>query len=195
MAAANHKEGPCRRYLQVPAWIWWLAFGVAALNIPAFAAESEAAADQAEDRVENQVEDKSATESELSIEERLDALLTEALPEDQYREVSQCLWQHQYRQVEVLDNQHLLFRKSSRFWLNELKMPCPGLNRNLVLTFESRGTSSLCNGEHVYLTSRFDLDRGFDPMGRPIGLEGVCTLGSFQVITAEQAAILRGVKR
>ena len=53
--------------------------------------------------------------------------------------------------------------------------------------------SSICSGEPVYVSDRFDLDRGFDAMGRPVLTRGTCTLGEFEAIAAEQAALLRGM--
>ena len=129
-----------------------------------------------------------------SLDERLDALLVEALPPDEYRETRRCLSRHDYRSVEILNQEYLLFVKNDHFWLNRLRTRCPSLRFDMVLSFAMRGTSSVCQSDQVYVTNRFDLERGFDHGGRPIHYQGICTLGEFESISPEQAALLSEVK-
>ncbi len=131
--------------------------------------------------------------AEPSLEERLDALLSETLPAEEYRDSKNCLRRTDYRKVDILSGEYLLFSRHNRYWLNKLKLPCPGLRRrSQVLTFSST-MSSICKGEMVYVSDRFDLDSGFDSSGRPYIYNGVCTLGTFETISPEQAALLKEV--
>ncbi|MFV2090427.1 MAG: hypothetical protein ACC642_07220 [Pseudomonadales bacterium] len=140
--------------------------------------------------------DKSESDSaaaDPSREERLDALLSETLPAEEYRDSKNCLRRTDYRKVDILSGEYLLFSRHNRYWLNKLKLPCPGLRRQFqVLTFSST-MSSICKGEMVYVSDRFDLDSGFNSSGRPYIYNGVCTLGAFETISPEQAALLKEV--
>ncbi|MEM8769466.1 MAG: hypothetical protein AAGE43_18670 [Pseudomonadota bacterium] len=149
------------------------------------AAETDGDADR-EDEADGDVDAERA-----SIDERLDALLQEALPEDEYREQKRCLAQRNYRSIEVLSTEYLLFYRNNSFWLNRLSRPCPTLRFNDVPVFSSRSTSSICERDAFYPTNRMDLARGFDSTGRPLAATGVCFLGQFEEITADQAALLR----
>jgi hypothetical protein len=132
---------------------------------------------------------------EPSVDERLDALLAETLSEDEYRESRRCLSRHEYRSVEILNQQYLLFKRGSTFWVNKLRNRCISLRRDLVLTFNPRGTSNTCDGDIFYMTNRFDLDRGFTATGVPIASQGSCILGTFEEIGPEQAVLLREVRQ
>ncbi len=136
--------------------------------------------------------DSDADAARASIDERLDALLKEALPEDEYREERRCLTQRSYRSVEVLSTEYLLFYKNNTYWINRLSRPCPMLKFDDVPVFQHRGTTSLCERDAFYPTNRMDLGRGFDASGRPLISSGVCFLGTFEEINPEQAALLRG---
>jgi hypothetical protein len=132
--------------------------------------------------------------SEATLDERLDALLAEALPAEEYRETKRCLSRHDYRSVDILNQEYLLFRKSGQFWLNKLKHRCIVLRRDLILVFNQHGMGGMCSGDLAYVTDRYDLERGFSPSGRPLAAQGTCRLGEFESITAEQAALLRGLR-
>ena len=140
------------------------------------------------------VNETASAEREPTLDERLDALLTEALPENEYREAQNCLRRHEYREGDILSQEYLLFSRNGRYWLNKLQVRCPSLNRNVVLTFNSSGTSSVCRSQPVYVADRFDISRGFDSMGRPNVTRGICRLGEFEVISVEQAAILQSME-
>ena len=164
---------------------------------PAAATDQNSPTDQAgnpaagSENAENSEETEAA---EPSLDERLDALLAETLPEEAYRETKRCLSRYDYRKISILNQEYLLFSKGDRYWLNKLRHRCVSLNHNMILTTNVKGTSSICQSDHVYTTSRFDLERGFDSSGRPIAAQGVCTLGEFESITAEQAELLREIR-
>lgn len=134
------------------------------------------------------------TAEPVSVDERLDAILAETSSEDEYRESRRCLTRHDYRSVDILSQEYLLFRKGSEFWLNKLKRRCVNLRHDSVLTFSPRGTSSMCEGEQIWVTDRFDLNRGFTATGIPVAPQGTCVLGEFEAISADQAALLRDVR-
>ena len=165
-----------------------LLVGVASNVAASEAPTTDPASEQAQD-------DAADSETTPSLDERLDALLKEVVPEDEYRDSKRCLTRYDYRSVDILSEDYLLFVKGDRYWLNRLKNPCPALRyHNMVLSFNFQGTSSLCRGDQVYVTDRLNVDGGFDSAGRPLRSYGVCFLGEFESITVEQAALLKGVK-
>ena len=123
-----------------------------------------------------------------TLEERLDALLSE-VSEYEGREPQRCLSTRTYRTVKVLNPDYLLFSRGSKHWLNKLKNTCQPLKFNDLPVFETRGTSSLCENDPFYPSNSMDLQRGLDG-GRPVAMHGVCFLGAFEAISAEQAALL-----
>ena len=123
-----------------------------------------------------------------TLEERLDALLSEVSAYED-RQPQRCLSTRAYRTVKVLNTDYLLFSRGSKHWLNKLKRSCQSLKFNDLPVFESRGSSSLCENDPFYPSNSMDLQRGLSG-GRPVAMHGVCFLGSFEAINAEQAALL-----
>jgi hypothetical protein len=158
-------------------------------GVPTEASEQIQESEQGE-----QSESAEQDDQELTVEERLDALLAETISREDYGETRRCLSRHEYRSVEILNNEYLLFRKSDRYWLNKLKMRCSRLAHNMILTFNPRGSSNTCANDHVWITDRFDLQRGFTPSGMPVASQGSCILGSFEEIAPEQAVLLRDLR-
>ncbi|MEJ2087548.1 MAG: hypothetical protein P8Y69_03550 [Gammaproteobacteria bacterium] len=155
---------------------------------------SEAAAPQKTETDEPEApgtEAETASEAKPSLDERLDAILAETLSKDEYRESRRCLSRFDYRSVEILSRDYLLFSRGGDYWLNKLRNRCISLRRDMVLTFNPRGSSNSCEGDLVYVTDRYDLDRGFSPTGIPYSSQGSCVLGAFERISGEQAALLR----
>ncbi len=142
-----------------------------------------------EEAAEEAVEAPAAV-PELTLDERLDALLMET-PENEYREATRCLNVRSYRRVKVLSTRYLLFSKGDSYWLNKLKRPCPSLKWNNLPVFQAQGTSSHCQNDIFYATSSMDLQQGLDSTGRPRGSYGLCYLGAFEKITPEQAVLLK----
>jgi hypothetical protein len=150
-------------------------------------ADVHADMDEEKDRGKNDA----AAASEPTIDERLDALMSEVSTYED-REVVRCLNLRSYRKVKTLNTDYLLFSRGSVFWLNKLKRTCHSLKFNDLPIFESRGVSRLCEGDPFYPTNSMDLQMGLDASGRPRAIHGTCYLGSFESITAEQAALLTG---
>jgi len=107
--------------------------------------------------------------------------------ETDYAETQRCLSGFEYDQVEVLDEQHILFRDSpgDDVWLNTLRARCPGLSRNDTLLFERTG-SRLCNLDRAEVVQRFLFWQRTGP---------VCSLGEFHQLTEAQAELIREATR
>lgn len=145
---------------------------------------SEAAAEQGDD------DQQAAPAAATSLDERLDALLAETLSADEYRETRRCLRRNAYRHVEVLNDEYLLFSKGNDYWVNKLGRQCPILRYNDLPVFVQKGTNSVCERDPFYPSNSMDLNMGLSG-GRAMGAQGICYLGLFQQITAEQAVLLR----
>jgi hypothetical protein len=155
--------------------------------------EAAGARESGNDESGSEGDEEEAEGVETSIEDRLDALLSEVASYED-REITRCLNTRSYRTVRVLNTDYLLFARGERYWLNRLKRTCQTLKWNDLPVFESRGSSSLCEGDPFYPTNSMDLQRGIDASGRPWVMHGTCFLGSFETITAEQASLLMGQK-
>lgn len=114
-------------------------------------------------------------------QQRISDALEQLTTDTEYATTRRCLSTFEYRQVEVLDDRHLLFRDRNRYWLNELRSRCPGLRRHDTLLFERR-SPRLCALDTAEVIQRFLFWRRTGP---------VCTLGEFHELTEPQAALLR----
>jgi hypothetical protein len=114
-----------------------------------------------------------------TLDEKLDALLGETLAGDEYRESKHCLRRSAYRRVEIINQEFLLFSKQGTYYLNRLKRKCPGLRRNLLLTFTMWG-NSVCRSDIVYVSDRFGSS-----------FRVTCHLGEFELIEEQQALALK----
>jgi len=114
---------------------------------------------------------------------QISAALDELQSREDYARTERCLATHQYRSVEVLDENHLLFTGTSRdrLWLNELRTHCPGLRSNDTLAFEVRN-NRLCNLDTATVVDHFLFWERTGP---------TCSLGDFQQLTPAQAKLLR----
>lgn len=114
---------------------------------------------------------------------QISAALDELQSREDYARTERCLSTHQYRSVEVLDENHLLFTGTSRdrLWLNKLRSRCPGLRRNDTLAFEVRN-NRLCNLDTATVVDHFLFWERTGP---------TCSLGDFQQLTPAQAELLR----
>ena len=119
--------------------------------------------------------------------EQLANVLASFDTETDYAETKRCLSDFEYNQVEVLDEQHILFRNSpgDDLWLNTLRARCPGLNRNDTLLFEKR-SNRLCNLDRAEVVQRFLFWQRTGP---------VCSLGEFHQLTEAQAELIREATR
>lgn len=112
-------------------------------------------------------------------EEAIEDILSTPLGAEEYAgsEPARCLSSYEYRSVEVLDDQHVVFRgNGDKLWINQLRRKCVGLRRDEILRFEMRD-NRVC-----------DLD-SFESVNRGLGYgttSGICTLGTFKPVTPEQ---------
>lgn len=114
--------------------------------------------------------------------EAIDQILSEPLAAEEYGSQERCLSTHLYRGVEVIDDEHVLFRGSNgKYWINTLRNRCLGLRRNDTLRFELR-ENRVC-----------DLDNfeSVDLSGFVMRASGTCTLGTFSEVTAEQVESIK----
>ena len=74
---------------------------------------------------------------------QIDFILDNPLPESEYAESARCVYPNMYRDVEVLDEKHLLFwgQRGGVVWLNQLRSRCIGLTRDALLVFKMRARS------------------------------------------------------
>lgn len=115
-------------------------------------------------------------------QETIDKILSEPLAADEYAAEERCLSTYRYRNVEVIDDEHVLFRGSGdKMWLNKLRNRCLGLRRNDTLSFELRD-NRVCD---------LDTFDAVDLTGFVSRASGTCTLGTFTVVTPEQVESIK----
>jgi hypothetical protein len=133
--------------------------------------------------VSDPAEVANAAEEQQQVADDIEAILTQPLDKDEYAKGERCISTFQYHSVDVLDNEHVVFKGSGgKLWLNTLRTPCIGLRRRDVLRFELRG-SQLCNLDDFV---------AIDPT-RSIGARSsaTCALGDFEPITKEQVTLIK----
>ena len=113
----------------------------------------------------------------------VDEILSGAAGLETYGEPENCLRLTDYRKVEILDRQNLLFWGSGkRVWLNRLRAPCIGLRRGATLLLE------LSTGQACNLDSVTAVESSFRFWRRA---SATCGLGQFEPISVEQAKALK----
>lgn len=113
---------------------------------------------------------------EAAKQETIADILSQPLAAEEYGQDERCLSTHVYDQVDILDDQHVVFRgRGDKLWLNKLRNRCIGLKRNDVLQFRVRD-SRICD---------LDTFEGVDSLLWGIR-SGTCTLGTFRPVTPEQ---------
>lgn len=123
---------------------------------------------------------------EAAKKETIQDILSQPLADEDYSEDERCLSTYTYRSVDVLDDQHVLFKGSGdRLWLNTLRQRCVGLRSQDSLRFELRD-HRLC-----------DMDRfqSVDTFGFMSRTSATCTLGKFMPVTAEQVEAIEAAVR
>jgi hypothetical protein len=122
-------------------------------------------------------------EEQQEVAEEIEAILTQPLSEEEYVEGERCISTYQYDSVEVLDNQHVVFKgRGKKLWLNTLRARCVGLRRRDILQFELRG-SQLCNLDD-FVAIDYTMYFGMETSAK-------CVLGNFTSITEEQIALIK----
>lgn len=155
---------------------------------------AEPSADLPAESDPSEADSSDATKSqEATFEERLDALLAEAPVED-FGETQRCLFRRQYTDIDILNENMLLFSSNKQYWLNTLKRTCHGIRRDMVINIVLRGVSSLCANDQVYANRRFDLDQGIMHSGRPAVVRATCALGEYQLIDPTFAESLKALR-
>ncbi len=98
------------------------------------------------------------------------------------REEKRCITRRVGLQTEILDSEHLLFRRSvgGKVWLNRLTPGCIGLKPDMVLILRGNG-GNICQLDRVQGQSRLGSN------GVP---SGICGLGKFEPITELHAKTL-----
>ena len=111
--------------------------------------------------------DTSGDEEQETPVEDIETILTQPLGQDEYVEAERCLSKFSFNQVEIIDDQHVLFRgRRGKAWLNTLRSRCVGLRRHDIPRLEYRSSSQLCNLDTlVGMSSSFS---GFSRTSAPL---------------------------
>ena len=146
----------------------------------AHASEDEAAqtAKQASAQQEASAEQASTQDATLDVA----AILANPLTEDDYRETRNCLRIRDIDDVEILDDNVVMFHGRRReLWLNQLSSQCLGLEPDMVVNLHSFG-GTICR------LDRFRGRQRFQPL---VAITAECRLGTFETIDELQAEALR----
>lgn len=121
--------------------------------------------------------------AQAAAQETVDQILSAPLESEEYGQTQRCLSTYHYNSVEILDDQHVLFKGTGdRAWLNQLRSRCLGLRPNSTPVFRLRD-SQVCD---------LDTFQGVDSMfGVLSRATATCSLGTFTPVTREQADAIR----
>lgn len=131
-------------------------------------------------------------------EEQIADILSQPLEADDYVESKRCLAPQEFRDVDILDNQRILFKgRGDQYWLNTLRMRCPDLNRGTVLRVESvSALGQICDMDSFQVGDWFDGPWYRNALWPWYGRTGIhCTLGRFQPVTPAQADAIKAALR
>lgn len=152
----------------------WAAALAGALAQPALSSDSAPAEPTAQESAPAEPQDDA-----LDVE----AILSNPLDDEAYRERKTCLHLRAINRVEVLDDTMVLFHvRRGKAWLNQFSSRCLGLHDDMIINLTSYG-SSIC---------RLDAIRGVSRLG-DFGVEAQCRLGDFEFIDQAQIEALRGM--
>ena len=123
---------------------------------------------------------------------RVETILAESSERADYVEPERCLNANQYRHIQILDDQHIVFEgRRGQYWLNSLPMRCPGLRRGSTIAIERVSTiSSLCKLDSIAVYDWFDWP-WYRRWPVPWGSGPKCPLGEFQPITELQLGAIK----
>ncbi|MCY4214785.1 MAG: DUF6491 family protein [Gammaproteobacteria bacterium] len=114
----------------------------------------------------------------------VEALLSEPSEPSDYFEEKRCLSTHRIRDVDALDDRHVVFRMNRKaLYLVQFPHRCPGLRRNGPVAYETLNGMSVCT--HDAIRGTFQYGAGDARLGPP------CAIPGFQEITVEQLSLLR----
>ncbi len=118
----------------------------------------------------------------------VEAILSEPSAQSDYAEEERCLPIHRIREIDALDNRHVVFRMSRKaLYLVQLPHRCPGLRRNDPVAYETINGMSVCRHDAIRGTFRYG--PGDTRLGPP------CAIPGFQEVTPEQLAAIREALR
>jgi hypothetical protein len=142
-------------------------------------------------------------ETPRPVEEDLATILNQPLDADEYGEPRRCVSSMALRNFQVLGDRYVLFEgPRGQFWLNELRMRCPGLRSGptAALIFESGPGAQICDLDRFAATDDWFLAHREQrrpwyrpqPWQRELPWDTIpCTLGAFQPVSAEQVDAIR----
>ena len=161
------------KYTTMLARLAWSLFAFAAVAETAPVAPAEEVAAQ-----ETEQETQEAEEDRLDVED----ILANPLADEDYRQAQNCVWHRAIDDIEVLDDQLVVFRgRRGELWLNQLTSRCLGLDAEMLVNFRSYG-GSVCRLDKFYGVPRF---------GSLVQLTAECRLGEFETIDELQVEALR----
>ena len=112
-------------------------------------------------------------------------VLANPLDDAAYTNNRRCLSVGRYRQVDILNNQTLVFRgRGNRAWVNLLPRRCVGLRRDMILAIERRGPR-ICSRDQF---------RAMPRIGATVGT-AFCSLGVFHPVHADNLGAIEGALR
>ncbi len=129
------------------------------------------------------VAEEEAVQPEHAADDALDveSILQNPLTEDDYRERDNCLYRRSIDDVEVLDENLVLFHgRTGKIWLNQLGTTCHGLEADMIVQLHSYG-GSFC---------RMDRFRGIPRFAR-FAITAECRLGDFESVDELQVEALK----
>ena len=114
------------------------------------------------------------------VSQEIDEILSQRSAEDDAK-AQRCLRLGVYDEVEVIDEERLIFRGiGGKVWLNQLRQRCIGMRPNDTVLLELRD-GRVCNLDTVSTVDKFLF------WGRK---SASCSLGNFEPISEEQAKLL-----
>jgi hypothetical protein len=130
-----------------------------------------------------------------SLEEDIDAILSEPLDAAEYGKTQRCLAAQEYRDFRALDEHRILFEgRRGELWFNTLRMRCPDLRHATVLRVQSVSTMGrICDMDTFEAGDWFDWPwyrRSPWRWGARWGTGMTCSLGKFQPVSATQVAAI-----
>ena len=116
-------------------------------------------------------------------ETAVETILDHPLSDEDYRDERSCLWRRQIDDIEIIDENLVVFRGRARnkVWVNKLSRPCGGLHRNMVVTTRTRG-GSVCRLDTIDARSR---------SASPFDIPVRCRLGGFEAIDEVQVEAMK----
>lgn len=114
------------------------------------------------------------------IEADIDDIVSQELDPAEYGEPRSCLRDSEIRRYRALGQRHILFEgRQGRFWVNELRGRCLGLNDDSVFIMEPNRAGRLCDMDRFGVVDR----AGLLPGGYTAP---TCGLGKFKPVTEQQ---------